>query len=42
VEVDDVGDANSTLEIFNKHFKYKDDFFSTFELNVNNYLASFF
>jgi len=38
----DGGDTHSLIEKFNWHFKYEDDFFSAFELDVNNFLASFF
>ena len=36
------GDANSLIEIFNRHLKYEDDFYIAFELDANNYLVSFF
>jgi len=38
----DGGDVQSLIEIFNRHLKYEDDFFSTFELDASNCLVSFF
>ena len=38
----DAGDAHSLIEIFNRHLKYEDGFFSAFELDTSNYLVSFF
>ena len=35
-------DANSLIEILNRHFKYEDDFHFTIELDENNCLVSFF
>jgi len=35
-------DAHSLIKIFNRHVKHEVDFFSTFELDVNNCLVSFF
>ena len=38
----DGGDVQSLIEIFNRHLKYEDDFFSAFELDVSKCLVSFF
>ena len=38
----DGGDGNSLFEIFNRHFKGEDDCYFAFDLDVNNYLVSFF
>jgi len=37
----DGGDTHSLIEIFDRRLKYEDDFFSTFELDANNYLVGF-